>query len=144
MVLPGYATAQDSALAERTRELGLDGDVRWLGWIEQADLEALYLASELLVFPSLYEGFGLPVLEAMLRGLPVACSGRGSLAEVAGRRCTGFRPRVTEQIAAAVRRLLHEETLRDELIARGREQAARFTWQACAQGYWASFARSLG
>lgn len=143
LVLPGYATAQDSALAARTRELGLEDGVRWLGWIEQADLEALYLASELLVFPSLYEGFGLPVLEAMLRGLPVACSGRGSLAEVAGDAALDFNPESTDEIAAAVQRLLGDAALRTQLIARGREQAARFTWQACAQGYWASFARSL-
>lgn len=143
LVLPGYATGQDSALAARTAELGLSDDVRWLGWIDQVDLEGLYLASTLLIFPSLYEGFGLPVLEAMLRGLPVACSGRGSLAEVAGGAALDFDPESTEQIAAAVQQLLGDGALRDRLIARGHEQAARFTWEACAAGYWASFGRSL-
>jgi glycosyltransferase involved in cell wall biosynthesis len=143
LVMPGYATAQDDALRQRTRELGLDDDVRWLGWIDQADLEGLYVCSELLVFPSLYEGFGLPVLEAMLRGLPVACSDRGSLAEIAGDAALIFDPERTEAIAAAVQQLHDDHDLRARLTAAGREQAARFTWQACAAGYLASFERSL-
>lgn len=143
LVMPGYATAQDDALRERTRELGLTGDVRWLGWIDQADLEGLYACSELLVFPSLYEGFGLPVLEAMLRGLPVACSDRGSLAEIAGEAALIFDPESTTAVASAVQQLHDDHALRARLTAAGREQAARFTWAACAAGYVQSFERSL-
>ncbi len=143
LVMPGYATAQDDALRARTRELGLDADVRWLGWIDQADLEGLYACSELLVFPSLYEGFGLPVLEAMLRGLPVACSDRGSLAEIAGDAALIFNPERTEAIAAAVQQLHDDHELRERLRTAGRAQAARFTWAACAAGYVQSFERSL-
>ena len=72
------------------------GDTRFLGWVQPADLEGLYAVGSCFVFPSLYEGFGLPVLEAMASGVPVACSDRGSLAEVAGRRrrsCSIPRPR---------------------------------------------------
>lgn len=143
LVMPGYATAQDDALRQRTRELGLDDDVRWLGWIDQADLEGLYVCSELLVFPSLYEGFGLPVLEAMLRGLPVACSDRGSLAEIAGDAALIFDPERTDAIAAAVQQLHDDQALRARLTAAGHEQVARFTWSACAAGYVQSFERSL-
>ena len=143
LVLPGYATAQDGELARRTRELGLQDDVRWLGWIDQADLEGLYASSTLLVFPSLYEGFGLPVLEAMQRGLPVACSERGSLAEIAGDAALIFDPEDPSAIASAMRRLHGDEQLRGALVAAGREQVAKFTWPACAAGYAASFARTL-
>ena len=144
LVLPGYATAHDDDLQQRTRTLGLDHDVRWLGWIEQADLEGLYACSELLVFPSLYEGFGLPVLEAMQRGLPVACSERGSLAEIAGDAALIFDPESPAAIAGAIRTLHADAMLRDRLVIAGRAQAARFTWSACAEGYVRSFQQTLG
>jgi glycosyltransferase involved in cell wall biosynthesis len=121
----------------------LDDDVRWLGWIDQADLEGLYACSELLVFPSLYEGFGLPVLEALLRGLPVACSDRGSLAEIAGDAALIFDPEDPAAIAAAVRELHDHAELRTRLMDAGRAQAARYTWSACAAGYVRSFQRTL-
>lgn len=144
LVLPGYATAQDEVLRARAEQLGITDDVRMLGWVEQDELEGLYAASTLLVFPSLYEGFGLPVLEAMLRGLPVACSNRGSLDEVAGDAALEFDPEQPTEIAAAIQRLTRDEALRDDLIERGRAQAARFTWSACAAGYLASYQRTLG
>lgn len=144
LVLPGYSTAHDDSLRQRTRELGVQDDVRWLGWIEQGDLEGLYASSELLVFPSLYEGFGLPVLEAMARGLPVACSDRGSLAEIAGDAALIFDPEQPAAIAEAVRTLHGDAALRERLVVAGRAQAARFTWSACAEGYAQSFARTLG
>lgn len=144
LVLPGYATGQDDALRRRTAELGLEGDVRWLGWIDQADLEGFFACSELLVFPSLYEGFGLPVLEAMLRGLPVACSDRGSLAEIAGDAALIFNPEDPMAIARAMRQLHGDAALRARLVDAGRTQAARYTWAACADGYVASFQRTLG
>ncbi|MDO9355091.1 MAG: glycosyltransferase family 1 protein [Solirubrobacteraceae bacterium] len=144
LVLPGYETPQDDALRRRTTELGLDDDMRWLGWIEQDELEGFYAASELLLFPSLYEGFGLPVLEAMQRGLPVACSDRGSLAEVAGGAALIFDPEDPAAIAAAMSRLHGDAMLREELRALGRAHAAGYTWEACAAGYVDSLARALG
>jgi glycosyltransferase involved in cell wall biosynthesis len=132
LVMPGYPTAHDDDLAREALALGVADDVLWPGWVEQADLEALYRASRLLVFPSLYEGFGLPVLEAMLRGLPVACSGRGSLAEIAGDAAVLFDAEDPASIAAAVTRLLSDDALRDRLVAAGRERAAGYTWERCA------------
>jgi glycosyltransferase involved in cell wall biosynthesis len=143
LVLPGYATDYGSELSELATTLGIADDVRWLGWVEQADLESLYAHSELLVFPSLYEGFGLPVLEAMQRGLPVACSDRGSLAEIAGDAALIFDPGSADAIAHAMTQLLDDPALRADLVQRGRAQAAGYTWQACAEGYAASFARTL-
>jgi glycosyltransferase involved in cell wall biosynthesis len=143
LVLPGYATQQDDVLRRRTAELGLSDDVRWLGWIEQDELEGFYACSELLVFPSLYEGFGLPVLEAMQRGLPVATSDRGSLAEVAGDAALIFTPEDTAAIAGAISRLHGDASLRDRLRKLGKAQAAGYTWEACAAGYVESLRRSL-
>lgn len=144
LVLPGYATAQDEQLRARARALGIDDDIKLLGWVQDDELEGLYAASRLLVFPSLYEGFGLPVLEAMQRGLPVACTNRGSLDEIAGDAALEFEPEDPQAIASAVARLLTDEQLRTDLIAKGRAHAARFTWQACASGYVGSYHRTLG
>jgi glycosyltransferase involved in cell wall biosynthesis len=143
LVLPGYSTGHDGPLEQAARALGVEDDIRWLGWIEQADLEGLYACSELLVFPSLYEGFGLPVLEAMQRGLPVACSNRGSLAEIAGDAALIFDPESPQAIATAMTQLHADEALRARLVEAGAAQAARFTWAACAEGYVASFGRTL-
>lgn len=143
LVLPGYKTAHDGPLQQLTLELGIEHDVRWLGWVDQDELEGLFVASRLLVFPSLYEGFGLPVLEAMLRGLPVACSDRGSLAEIAGEAALIFDPLQPQAIAAAMARLSDDPVLREQLIVAGHAQAARFTWAACAAGYVESYRRTL-
>lgn len=143
LVLPGYPTHSDTELAEQAERLGIAGDVRFLGWVDDADLEGLYLAAELLVFPSLYEGFGLPVAESMLRGLPVACSNRGALAEIAGDAARLFDPEDPQAIATAVQTVLDDHALRTQLIAAGRAQAARFTWHGSADGYVRSFQRAL-
>ncbi len=109
------------------------------GWLETADLEGLYAAATCLAFPSLAEGFGLPVLEAMRRGLPVACSDTTSLPEVAGDAALLFDPTDEAAIRTAVSRVLGDAALRADLAARGREQAARFTWETAARGTWATY-----
>ena len=91
------------------------------------------------MFPSLAEGFGLPVLEAMSRGVPVACSGRGALAEVAGDAALLFDPESEAAIAEAVRRLIHNRGEARRLAAAGRERARRFSWKATAEGTLASY-----
>ncbi len=139
LVLPGYVTGRDDLLRKRAGALGIGADIRMLGWIDQADLEGLYAYSRALVFPSLYEGFGLPVIEAMLRGLPVACSGRGALAEVAGDAALFFDPQNPGAIAQTVSTLLTDDALRERLITAGRERAAHYTWERSAQGYFETF-----
>jgi glycosyltransferase involved in cell wall biosynthesis len=133
LVLPGYATWHESELRERAATLGVEGDVRFLDWVSDAELEGLYAAAAAFVFPSLYEGFGFPVLEAMARGVPVACSDRSSLPEVAGDAALLFDPERVEDIAAAIRRLVGDAALADRLRAAGAEQAARFTWARTAR-----------
>src|SRR5205823_4785178 len=96
-------------------ELGVADDVRFLGWISKSELEGLWTVALAFIFPSLYEGFGLPVLEAMARGVPVACSNASSLPEVAGDAALLFDPRDTDGIEAALIRLLHDPDLRADL-----------------------------
>jgi glycosyltransferase involved in cell wall biosynthesis len=143
LILPGYPTPHEDELRARAAELALDRDVRFVGWIPAEEFEGLYGAADCFVFPSLYEGFGLPVLEAMARGVPVACSGRGSLAEVAGNAARLFNPESTREIAEAIESLLDDPGEADRLRAAGRERAKLFSWRATARGTLASYDRVL-
>jgi glycosyltransferase involved in cell wall biosynthesis len=143
LALPGFPTAHERELRERADTLGVTGDVRFLGWVSSAELEDLYAAASWFVFPSLYEGFGLPVLEAMQRGVPVATSSRGSLAEVAGDAAVMFDPESESDIAAAIRRLVADRELAERMRRAGREQAARFTWERTAEETVRSYRRAL-
>jgi glycosyltransferase involved in cell wall biosynthesis len=143
LVLPGYPTAHERDLRERARTLGVDGDVRFPAWVSTAELETLWALADAFVFPSLYEGFGLPVLEAMARGVPVACSDASSLPEVAGDAALMFDPGDELAIATALKRLLDEPALAADLIARGHERVREFTWQRTARLTLDSYARAL-
>jgi glycosyltransferase involved in cell wall biosynthesis len=144
LVLPGYATAHESQLRSHAAALGVTEDVRFLGWLEGAELEGLWATTRAFVFPSLYEGFGLPVLEAMARGVPVACSNASSLPEVAGDAALLFDPLDQRAIADAIERLLADRQFAAQLAARGRERAARFTWECSARLTIESYTRALG
>jgi glycosyltransferase involved in cell wall biosynthesis len=143
LVLPGYATPHEDELRARAAALGTSDDVRFVGWVSDADMEGLYALADAFVFPSLYEGFGLPVLEAMARGVPVACSDRSSLPEVAGDAALLFSPEDVGAMAAALTRLLDDEALRARLSAAGVERAASFTWARTAELTVASYRRAL-
>jgi glycosyltransferase involved in cell wall biosynthesis len=143
LVAPGYGTFHDDALTALVARLGIAGDVRLLGWVSDAELEGLYALAALFVLPSLYEGFGLPVLEAMARGVPVACSDRGSLREVAGGAALVFDPERPDDIARAIAQVLGDREQADRLRAAGREQAARFTWERSAQLTLDAYRRAL-
>jgi glycosyltransferase involved in cell wall biosynthesis len=133
LVLPGYATPYEADLRERARALRVEDDIRFLGWLPDEQLEGLWSAATAFVYPSLYEGFGLPVLEAMARRVPVACSNASSLPEVAGDAALMFDPHDEAAIAAAIERLLTDSIEAERLRARGRERAARFTWERTAR-----------
>ena len=143
LVVPGYATRWEDELAAHVRRRGMDQRVRFLGWLGDAELEGFYDSSTCLVFPSLAEGFGLPVLEAMARGLPVASSNAGSLPEVAGEAALYFDPLDVPAMTGAIERLLVDDELRQHLAEAGRQQAARFTWQRTAEGTVRSYERAL-
>jgi len=143
LVLPGYPTPHEQELRSRARSLGAADDVRFPGWVSARELEGLWAVAHAFVYPSLYEGFGLPILEAMARGVPVACSNASSLPEVAGDAALQFDPRDAAAMAAALVRLLDDEPLRAALIARGLERVREFTWERTARLTLASYARAL-
>jgi len=121
---PLYAQAQ---------RLGLEQRVHFTGYVPRDDLPALLSAARLFLLPSLYEGFGLPVLEAMACELPVICSNVSSLPEVAGDAAILVDPREPSAWAEAIERVLDDEPLRATLVDRGLCQVTRFSWERCAQ-----------
>ncbi len=143
LVVPGYETPWEGEIARRVQRAGAEMRVRLLGWIGDAELEGLYESAACLAFPSLAEGFGLPVLEAMARGLPVACSNTTSLPEVAGEAALYFDPTDVEAMRDAIGRLLDDPALRQRLAAAGRKRAASFTWERAAEGTISSYERAL-
>jgi glycosyltransferase involved in cell wall biosynthesis len=116
--------------------------VRFLGFVEPEELEGLYAAATCFVLPSLNEGFGLPVLEAMGRGVAVACSSASALPEVGGEAAIYFDPRRPEEIATALTSLLADTPLRERLTAAGRRRAHELSWAATARATLESYSRA--
>jgi glycosyltransferase involved in cell wall biosynthesis len=143
LVVPGYPTPHEAELRDLAVTLGIADRVRMPEWLPAADLEGLYANAACVVFPSLYEGFGLPVLEAMARGVPVACSNRSSLPEVAGYAALLFDPENVRAIRRALERLLRDADLAARLGEAGRARAATFTWRRTAELTAASYERAL-
>lgn len=143
LVIPGYRTGYEHKLRDQARALGVERDLRLPGWMPDGELETLWSITDAFVFPSLYEGFGLPVLEAMARGVPVACSHASSLPEVAGEAALFFAPRDTRGVASTIERLLGEPDLAQRLRAAGRERARKFTWRQAAELTLQSYERAL-
>jgi alpha-1,3-rhamnosyl/mannosyltransferase len=129
LVIAGHQDPRYTEARQQVNALGLSDRVLFIGEVPNEDLPSLYSACDLFIFPSLYEGFGLPPLEAMASGAPVACSNASSLPEVVGNAAVLFDPSRPEDIAAACRRVLSDHALQADLRARGRAQAARFTWE---------------
>jgi len=133
LALVGKAGWMHEPIRARARSLGLEGRVIFAGYVDTADLPALYSGAALFVMPSLYEGFCMPVLEAMACGTAVACSNASSLPEVVGDAALLYDPLDVDAMAATVERALGDAPLRSALIGRGLERARRFTWRACAR-----------
>jgi glycosyltransferase involved in cell wall biosynthesis len=132
LVVAGGRGWGERALADRLAASPFRERVRLVGPVADGDLRTLYRGAECFVFPSRYEGFGLPVLEAMACGTPVVCSDRTSIPEVAGDAAVLVSPDSVDEIEAAVRRVRSSETLRRELRERGLRRAAAFTWDRAA------------
>lgn len=133
LVLAGKKGWLYADILRRADSLGIGHRVVFPGYVPDEDLPALLSGARLFAFPSLYEGFGLPVLEAMACGVPVVCSNASSLPEVVGDAALLVPPTDTEALAAAMNRALTDDDLRHGLIERGLEQARRFTWRRCAE-----------
>ena len=143
LVLPGSPTAHEGELRELAHGLGVAWRVRFPDWLSDDELDGLYALASAFVLPSLIEGFGLPVLEAMVRGVPVACSNVSALPEVAGDAALLFDPESQEEVTAALRRLLADRALAQRLIARGHEQAGHFTWERTGTASLAGYRRAI-
>nr|WP_256502708.1 glycosyltransferase family 1 protein [Desulfuromonas sp. KJ2020] len=118
----------------------LEGDVHYLGYVTEQDLAALYNLADLFVYPSLYEGFGLPPLEAMACGCPVLVSRIASLPEVCGEAAAYLDPENVEEMTAELTRLLEDGTARGQLATKGLERAQLFSWERSAREHLAVFA----
>ena len=144
LVLAGYPTVFEQTLRSRAQALGVADDVRWPGWLDSSELEGLWAIATAFVFPSLYEGFGLPVLEAMARGVPVVCSTAASLPEVAGDAALMFDPLDRRALADALALVLAGGPEVERLKQAGLARAALFTWERTARGTVESYRRVLG
>lgn len=132
LVMAGQLGWKHRAIWREIESLGLADAVHWLGYVPDADLPALYSLATVFAFPSLYEGFGLPVIEAMACGTPVLTSQDTALAEVAGEAALLIDPLEVEAIAAGLMRLLNDSELRAELQGHGLCRAAEFSWERAA------------
>jgi glycosyltransferase involved in cell wall biosynthesis len=144
LVVPGRHTPHRDELKTLAAREGVLDRVVFPGFVMEADLEGLYALADAFVLPSYAEGFGLTVLEAMRRGLPVACSNASSLPEVVGDAALLFDPHEPAAIAAAIDRLLLDAELCADLRQRGRARAASLTWDLTAELTLASYRRALG
>jgi glycosyltransferase involved in cell wall biosynthesis len=133
LVIVGRQGGGHGHLLDRIRALRLGNAVKFLGYLPDRDLQRLYRTASALVFPSLGEGFGLPLLEAMASGLPAAAAGVSALPEIGGDAALYFDPKNPEDIAEKIIRILEDEELRQSLRSRGIERARAFRWEKTAE-----------
>jgi glycosyltransferase involved in cell wall biosynthesis len=134
LVLTGNATAYEAELVAEVAQRGVSEHVAFLPFVNAEELEGLYAGAACFVLPSTNEGFGLPVLEAMGRGVPVACSNVSALPEVAGDAAHYFDPLDVNAIGQAIIETLTDHPGTERLVEAGRRQAASFTWERTAEG----------
>jgi glycosyltransferase involved in cell wall biosynthesis len=133
LMISGANEADFPAYSRLVGSLGLQARVRWLGQAPAADMPALYAGASALVYPSLYEGFGFPPLEAMAVGTPVVASDRGSLPEVLGDAAMMVDPSDAGALGDALEAVLSQPELRGRLRSAGEAQSKRYTWERCAE-----------
>jgi len=123
---------EKSDIFEMPAKLGIQDRVKFLGYVADEDLSSLFARCEAFVLPSLIEGFGIPVLEAMLGGAPVVCSRTGSLPEVGGEAVMYFDPTNVDEMASVIAARLDSKESREVTVARGLAQAEKFDWAKTA------------
>ena len=133
LVITGKMEESDRYSFRIVRELGLGSRVKFIGFVHQKDLPGVYRSATALVMPSLREGFGLPVLEAMACGTPVVAANTSALPEVAGEACVFFDPYRTDEMTSAISEVLEDERLRRKLSEMGRKRADSFSWRETAR-----------
>ena len=142
LVMPGNPTPHERELRALVEQLGITANVVFPEYVDAPDLEGLYAIAGCFVFASINEGFGIPILEAMRRDVPVACSRASSLPEVAGDAARYFDPYSVADIASAIAELLADRRLAHELVRRGQARQRTFTWEATAHGTLQTYARA--
>jgi glycosyltransferase involved in cell wall biosynthesis len=143
LVIAGPMGEGESVLRRLSQELGIAQHVSFTGFVHDADLRAIYSGARVCVCPSLYEGFGFTVLEAMACGTPVACSSSTSLPEVAGKAALYFDPHKPEEMAVQLCRAFSDDAVRASLIADGRSNLLRFNWAETARQTLAVYHQAL-
>ncbi|CAI8864478.1 glycosyltransferase family 4 protein [Pseudomonas donghuensis] len=133
LVIAGAPGWRNADLLERIHSLQAKGEVRYLRFVAADELPSLYAGAALFAYPSVYEGFGLPVLEAMASGVPVICTAGTSMAEFAQDAAVLHEPDSSESLADGLKRLLEDEGLRRALAGKGLAQAAQYSWARCAR-----------
>ena len=133
LVIVGARGWHDAPIFHEVQALGCVDAVTFTGYVPLGDLPALYTAADAFAFPSLYEGFGLPVMEAMACGTPVLISSTPALVEVAGESALQIDASSTHTIASGIERLLTDHALRAQLRQRGLQRSAQFSWQRTAR-----------
>ncbi|HGY2296606.1 TPA: glycosyltransferase family 4 protein [Pseudomonas putida] len=133
LILSGYQGWRSEAIHSRIAQAQQEGWARYLGFVASEDLPLLFAGARLFTFPSHYEGFGLPVLEAMSSGVPVVCSNSSSLPEVAGSAALMCAPDDVEALSELLRQGLEDETWRAAAVQQGLLHASGFSWERCAQ-----------
>lgn len=124
-----------SVLEPHIRSEGVESEMRFLGWVTAEEVNALYDMAEALIFPSRFEGFGIPLVEAMSLGLPVICSKCSSIPEVVGNAAVFFDPDIPDSIADSISQVRADDALRDSLSMNGRIESRRFSWVVSARQY---------
>ncbi len=133
LAIAGLRGFHSEALERLRTQLGLDDAVEFTGWIPRADLYDLFTRAWAFLYPSTFEGFGMPILEALAAGVPTGCSNIEPLASLAGEAALQFDPRDTAALREAMLRLVSDERLRDRLAVQGPRRAALFSWGATAR-----------
>jgi len=144
LVCSGHKSDRYPALMSFAAELGIEGQVTFLGFLSSTEIQVVYRRATCLVFPSLYEGWGLPILEAFAADLPVACSNVTSLPLLVGDAAVVFDPTDPAAIASAIEQLWVDAGLRSELVERGRARARQFDWHRTALTMRAHYRRLAG
>ncbi len=133
LVMIGYHGWRSEQLHARIEAAALEGWVKYLGFVAADHLPLIYAGARVFVFPSLYEGFGLPVLEAMASGIPVVCSNSSTLPEVAGDAAAMCEPQDVDSLNNLIKIGLDDDIWRSKAISKGLLQAAGFSWKRCAE-----------
>lgn len=133
LVIAGRLDSESRKTCQQLRQAEAEGDVHLLGYVEGDDIPLLYQRASLFILPSLHEGFGLPVLEAMASGVPVLCSALPVTREVGGDAVATFNPESVSALTASICELLYDSGYRKKLVEAGHERVKHFTWQVTAQ-----------